>query len=66
MRRGDGHYTIGIPEFTNQVSLFDVEAVPLKNCSESLRFGLITKKGFRPSEIEKEFIRVLQENFRVL
>ena len=59
-------YTIGIPEFTNQVSLFDVEAVPLKNCSESLRFGLITKKGFRPSEIEKEFIRVLQENFRVL
>ncbi len=59
-------YTIGIPEFTNQVSLFDVEAVPLKNCSESLRFGLIMKKGFRPSEIEEEFIRILQENFRLL
>lgn len=59
-------YTIGIPEFTNQVSLFDVEAVPLKNCTESLRFGLICRKGFKPTEIEKEFIKILTEDFRVL
>ena len=59
-------YTIGIPEFNNQLQLFDVAAVPLKNCTEQLRFGVISKKGLRPSEIEREFIRALEENFKTL
>lgn len=57
-------YTIGIPEFTNQVSLFDVAAVPLKHCSEQLRFGVIMKQGLKLTEIEREFIKTLQEDFK--
>ena len=49
------YYTIGIPEFQYQDALYDVVSVPLKNCSDHICFGILTKKEWRPSPIERDF-----------
>jgi DNA-binding transcriptional LysR family regulator len=49
------YYTIGIPEFEFQDALYDVVSVPLKNCSDHICFGILTKKEWRPSPIERDF-----------
>ena len=50
------YYTIGIPEFEFQDALYDVVSVPLKKCSDHICFGILTKKDWRPSAIERDFI----------
>jgi len=56
-------YTIGIPAFPFQERLFGVVAIPLKGCSESLCFGIITRRDLKPSPVENEFIAAVKERF---
>ena len=56
-------YTIGIPAFPFQERLFGVVAIPLKGCSESLCFGIITRKDLKPSPVEAEFITAVKQRF---
>lgn len=59
-------YTIGIAKFPYQGSLYNVANIPLKNCSEHLRFGIITKENKKFTEIEKEFIAEVRQRYRAL
>ena len=56
-------YTIGILEFGGQNSLYDVISVPLKDSSEHLKFGIITRRGAQLSSIEEEFIAYVREHY---
>ncbi len=59
-------YTIGIAKFPYQGSLYNVANIPLKNCSEHLRFGIITKESKKFTEIEKEFIAEVRQRYCAL
>ncbi|MDQ0152435.1 DNA-binding transcriptional LysR family regulator [Moryella indoligenes] len=59
-------YTIGIAKFPYQGSLYDVVNIPLKNCSEHLRFGIITKEHKKATEIELEFMAEVRQRYRAL
>ena len=59
-------FTIGLTKFPYQSSLFNVDNIPLKGCSEHLRFGIIMKEGKKPTGIESEFISAVRERYRAL
>lgn len=59
-------YTIGIAKFPYQSTTHDVANIPLKNCSEHLRFGIIMKEHKKCTAIENEFIEAVQRRYRTL
>ncbi len=59
-------YTIGIAKFPYQSTTYDVANIPLKNCSEHLRFGIIMKENKKSTNIENEFIEAVQKRYRAL
>jgi len=59
-------YTIGIAKFPYQGSFYDVANIPLKNCSEHLRFGIIMKEHKRPTGIEQEFVDAVRQRYQAL
>lgn len=60
------YYTIGIPEFQYQDALYDVASIPLKNCSDHICFGILTKKEKRPSSIERDFMEAVVRRYASL
>ena len=57
-------FTIGIMEFKDQDSLYGVISVPLLGCRERFAFGIIKHKGTQPSQMEADFIDVLQKRYK--
>lgn len=56
-------YTIGIKEFENQKSMFDVVSVPIDGCESTILFSLITRKDESLNDTSKEFIKDIKELF---
>lgn len=59
-------YTIGIAKFPYQSASHDVANIPLKNCSEHLRFGIVMKENKKATGIESELIELVQQRYRAL
>ena len=59
-------YTIGISEFTYQDSSYGVVAVPLKNTTAQLVFGIVTRNDAQLSLLEQEFIDEVVRMYRSL
>ncbi|MBO5565033.1 MAG: LysR family transcriptional regulator [Lachnospiraceae bacterium] len=59
-------YTIGISEFTYQDSAYGVVAIPLKNTSAHLQFGIITRKNTTLSSLEQEFADEVKKMYQSL
>jgi molybdate transport repressor ModE-like protein len=57
-------FTVGIMEFKDQDSLYDVISVPLLGCEERFSFGLIKKKDTVLSQMEKDFADLLAQRFK--
>lgn len=58
-------FTIGIAKFPYQGSS-NIRNIPLKNCSEHLRFGIITKENKRLTGIEQEFVDAVKQRYKAL
>lgn len=59
-------YTIGIVDFAGQNPLYNVISVPLLHCSEHLKFGIITRKDTKLSDIETDFIDYVRAHYASL
>ncbi|MDD6195845.1 LysR family transcriptional regulator [[Clostridium] aminophilum] len=59
-------YTIGISEFNGQDSMYKVISVPLLDCVEHLKFGIIRKKNEHRLEIEQEFVDLVCRRYASL
>ena len=59
-------YTIGISAFTYQDSAYGVVAIPLKNTSEHLQFGIITRNNTTLSSLEQEFVDEVRKMYQSL
>lgn len=59
-------FTVGIMEFRGQDSLYKVISVPLLDCSEHLRFGILLNQGAMLSRMETDFIQLLRERYAKL
>lgn len=59
-------YTIGIKEFDNQNSMFDVLSVPIEGCENSIVFEVITRNNGLLNDTTQEFIMNVTERFHRL
>ncbi len=59
-------FTIGILEFRDQDALYNVISVPLLGCQEKIRFGVICHIDRPLSQMESEFIALLQTQYQKL
>jgi DNA-binding transcriptional LysR family regulator len=59
-------FTIGITEFEQQDSRYQVVSIPLLGCNECLRFGVIYKEKSELTAAEKEFVELLIKHYHVL
>ena len=59
-------YTIGIKEFDNQNSMFDVLSVPIQGCENSIVFEVITRNNGLLNDTTQEFIMNVTERFQRL
>lgn len=59
-------YTIGIIEFDNQDSMYQVLSVPVEECENSIQFGVITRKNAILDETTLEFIENVTKRYRRL
>ncbi|MBC8589879.1 LysR family transcriptional regulator [Wansuia hejianensis] len=59
-------YTIGIKEFQNQQSMFDVISIPIEDCENSIVFEVIIKNDTILNDTTQEFISNVLERFHKL
>lgn len=59
-------YSIGIKSFTTQDSMYQVLSLPIKNCTEQLEFGIITRKDDPLSESAKAFMENVTNRYHQL
>lgn len=59
-------FTVGIMEFPDQGAMYGVISVPLLGCQEHLRFGIILRQNAILSQMEEDFITLLQNQYHKL
>lgn len=59
-------YSIGIHDFSNQISTYQALSVPLEDCDDMLEFGYILPSGTNVSPITIEFVEKLTKRLKGL
>lgn len=57
-------YTIGIPGFQTQDSMYQIISMPIPDSTELLEFAVVTRRDGELTDTEQEFIRDVVERYR--